>query len=72
MYSLTWRLRIASSFRSPRAAALAGAAAEQDRERLARLAAAGQSGLRRTGAEVALHAVEVGVDLFAPLGLASP
>src|SRR5439155_1072582 len=48
---------------------LARAAAEQDGERLARLAAAGESRLRRTDAEVALHAVKVGVDLVAPLRL---
>ncbi|MDE3095168.1 MAG: helix-turn-helix transcriptional regulator [Chloroflexota bacterium] len=48
---------------------LARAAAEQDRQRLARLAAAGEPRLRRAGAELPLHAVEVGVDLVAPLRL---
>src|SRR5438309_1340554 len=38
-------------------------AAQQDGERLAGLAAAREAGLRRADAEVALHAVEVGVDL---------
>src|SRR5450759_2259194 len=47
----------------------ARAAAEQDGKRLSGLATAREAGLRGTGAEVALHAVEVRVDLVAPLGL---